>query len=133
MCEPLDRLQHRLPGAAEERDALVHLGGLRRVLEQHDVGERVARSEHGHALGARRLGDLVAELVDLGDRLLEVALGDVVGGDGHGVATVFGVRSASSYRARRLRPPLARLRDPLQALEVEQRLRPAEDLGASAG
>ena len=42
--EPLHRLEHRLAGAAEERDALGELGRSRRVLQQEDVGERVPRT-----------------------------------------------------------------------------------------
>ena len=79
---------------------------------------------------ARGLGDLVAELVDLGDRPLQVALGDVVGGHRHGVADGIRGPPASSYRTDAFVRALPRLRDPLQALEVEERLRPADDLRA---
>jgi hypothetical protein len=41
--EALDRLEDRLAGAAEERDALVHLRRLRAVLQEKDVAQRVAR------------------------------------------------------------------------------------------
>ena len=47
-AEPLQRLQQRVAGAAEEGDALGDLGRLRRVLEQEDVGQRVPGAEHGH-------------------------------------------------------------------------------------
>jgi hypothetical protein len=64
----------RLPGAAEEGDALVLLRRLRPVLEQEEVGLRMAGAEHRRAVRACLMGDLAAEIVDLGDRLLEVAL-----------------------------------------------------------
>ena len=72
--EALERLQHRLPGAAEECDALVLLRGLRPVFEQEEVRLRVAGAKHRGAFIACLLGDLAAEIVDLGNRLLEVAL-----------------------------------------------------------
>jgi hypothetical protein len=72
--QALERLEDRLASAPEERDALVLLRVLGAVLEEEDVGERVARAQHGRLLLAGRLHDLAAELVDLGDRLLQVAL-----------------------------------------------------------
>src|SRR5919108_687455 len=97
--------------------ALLHLGRLRRPLEQEDVRERVARAEHGHALSARGAGDLVAELVDLENGLLQVFLVDLVGGNGtHG----------GSFQVSRLADSFLGLRDPLERLEVDERLRPAE-------
>ena len=69
--EPLHRLEHRLAGTAEERDALGELGRSRRVLQQEDVGERVPRAED-----ATR--QLVAELVDLADRARQVVLVDLI-------------------------------------------------------
>ena len=39
--EPLERLQDRLAGAAEEGDALMDLALRRRVLQEHDVPEGV--------------------------------------------------------------------------------------------
>jgi len=36
-------------------------------------------SEHGHSLAVSGGGDLVPEVVDLGDRLLEILLVDFVG------------------------------------------------------
>ena len=86
-AQPLQRLEDRLAGAAEERDALLDLRRLRRVLEQHDVGERMAGAEHRNARSPAARRDLVAELVDLGDRLLQVLLVDLVGRHGaHGAA-----------------------------------------------
>ena len=40
---------HRLAGAAVERHALLRLRRLRPVLEQEDVGERVAGAHDGEA------------------------------------------------------------------------------------
>ena len=54
--QPLQRLLQRLAGAAEEGDALLDLRGLRRVLEQKDVRERMARAEHGHVRLVTRTG-----------------------------------------------------------------------------
>jgi len=92
--EPLERLQHGLPLAAEERDALLDLRRSRRVLEEEDVGERMARSEHGNAELVAGTSKLVAEVVDLCDRLLQVPLVDLVGwhGRGHGVPRGFWLR-----------------------------------------
>jgi hypothetical protein len=88
--EPLQRLEDRLAGASKERHALLRLGLERPVLEQHDVRERVARSEDGDAELARCMADLVTELVDLGDGLLQVLLVDLVGGHGgHGGRVLF--------------------------------------------
>ena len=78
--EPLQRLEDRLACAPEEGDAFLNLRRLRPVLEEHDVGARMPGSEHGHTLAVSGGGDLVAEVVDLGDRLLEVLLVDLVGG-----------------------------------------------------
>ena len=53
--QALQGLQHGLTGAAEERDALLDLRRLRCELQEHDVGERMARADDGHAqLVARR-------------------------------------------------------------------------------
>ncbi len=82
--QPLDRLQDRLSRTPEERDALVQLGRLGAVLEEEDVGQRVARADHGSPVRAGRARELGAELIDLGDRLLEVAIGDIVGCHRHG-------------------------------------------------
>ena len=86
--QALERFQHGLPCAPEEGDALLDLLRLRRVLEEHDVGQRVTRPDDRDAQLVARAGELVAELVDLGDRLLQVALVDLVGGHsgGHSVA-----------------------------------------------
>ena len=78
--QPLERLEERLAGAPEEGDALLDLSRLRAVLQQEDVGPRVPRAQDRHTLALAGGGDLVAELVDLGDRLLEVLLVDLVGG-----------------------------------------------------
>ena len=83
-AEALDRLENCLPGAPEEGDPLVDLGLPRRVLQEKDVAERVPRPEDGRPVRAGGLGDLVAELVHLGDRLLQVALGEFVSRHTHG-------------------------------------------------
>src|SRR4249920_823638 len=85
--EALQRLQNSLSRATEERDALLDLRGLGGELEEHDVRERMTRAHDRDpqlVTGARKL---VPELVDLGDRFLEVPLVDLVGwhGGGHGV------------------------------------------------
>ena len=80
--QPLERLQNRLARAPEERHALLDLLVLRRVLQEEDVGERVARSHDRDAQLVAGPGKLVAELVDLGDGLPQVALVDLVGGHG---------------------------------------------------
>jgi hypothetical protein len=49
------------------------------MLEQHHVRAGMTGSEHGHTLAVSGGGDLVPEVVDLGDRLLEVLLVDLVG------------------------------------------------------
>jgi hypothetical protein len=72
--EALQRLQHRLTGAPEEGDAFMLLRGLGPVLQEEEVGLRMAGAEHRRPVRACLLGDLAAEIVDLGDRLLEVAL-----------------------------------------------------------
>jgi hypothetical protein len=77
-AQPLQRLQQRLSGAAVERDALLHLRLLRLVLEQEHVRERVPGAEHRHLPLSGRARDLVAELVRLGDGLLQVLLEDLV-------------------------------------------------------
>ena len=51
--EALQRLEDRVAGAAEERDALGDLGRERSVLEEEDVAERVARSR-ARARASRR-------------------------------------------------------------------------------
>jgi len=78
--QPLERLEHRLAGSPVEGDALLHLGRLRCVLEQEDICARMAGAEHRHPLALGGARDLVAELVDLGDRFLQVLLVDLVGG-----------------------------------------------------
>jgi len=93
--EPLERLEHGLPRTTEERHALLDLRRLRRELQKEDVGERVARAEHGHAQLVAGARELVAELVDLGDGPLEVTLVDLVGGHGGG----HGVRGSFSSSA----------------------------------
>src|SRR5205085_9313216 len=82
-AQPLQRLEDRLPGAAEERDALLGLAALRRPLEHEDVRDPMARPEHRRAVGARTR-DLVAELVDLADRLAEIPVVDLVVRRSHG-------------------------------------------------
>ena len=83
-AQALQRLQDRLARAPVEGDAFLYLRGLRRVLQEHHVGERVARADDRHAALAGGAPDLVAELVDLADRLLEVLVEDLVGGhSGH--------------------------------------------------
>ena len=89
--EPLERLQHRLARPAEERDAFLDLRRLRRELQEHDVGQRMTGAEHRDPQLVAGARELVAELVDLGDRFLQVPLVDLVGGHGggHGVAGTF--------------------------------------------
>ena len=84
--QALQRLQQRLARPSVERNALLHLGGLRLVLEQEDVRQRMPGAEHGDVRLVTCAADLVAELVDLGDRLLQVTLVDLVGrhGSTHG-------------------------------------------------
>src|SRR5262249_28297043 len=74
----LQRLENRLSRPPVEGDALLNLRRLRPVLEQHHVGERVARADDRHAVPARPR-DLVGKLVALDDRLLQVLLVDLVG------------------------------------------------------
>ncbi len=84
--EAPQRLHQRAAGAPVEGDALLDLGGPRRVLEQHDVGLRMARSEHRHQRAARAVLaplDVACEEVELADRALEVLLTDLVVGRGH--------------------------------------------------
>ena len=92
--EALQRLEDGLSGAPEERDALLDLRRLRRELQEHDVGEGMARPDDGDAQLVTGARELVPELVDLGDRLLEVPLVDLVGGHGggHGVGVTFSFR-----------------------------------------
>jgi hypothetical protein len=47
---------------------------LRPVLQEEDVGEGMAGAQDRRLVRAGRLRDLSAELVDLGNRLLQVAL-----------------------------------------------------------
>ena len=91
--QALERLQHRLSRAAEERHALLDLRRQRQVLQQEDVCERVARADDRDAELVAGPRELVAELVDLGNGLLQVALVDLVGGQGrwHGVRSTFSV------------------------------------------
>ena len=83
--QPLQRLDQRVPGAAVEGDALLQLLRLRPVLEQEDAGERMAGRQRRRR-AVRGLRDLVRQAIDLGDRLAEVALVDLVcrHGGGHG-------------------------------------------------
>ena len=84
-AEPLQRLEHRLTRPSVEGDPLLYLRRLRSVLEEEDVGARVPGPDDRDPLALGGARDLVAELVDLGDRLLQVALIDLVGGcRGHG-------------------------------------------------
>src|SRR5207253_11214935 len=76
--EPLEGLEDRLPGPPVESDPLLNLCGLRAVLEQHHVGERMARA-HDRDAGPTGLGYLVSQIVDLDDGFLEVLLVDLVG------------------------------------------------------
>src|SRR5207249_2842401 len=68
----LQGLENRLPGPPKEGDSLVLLRILRSVLEKKDVGEGVPRAQHRRPLRARRLRNLTSEIVDLGDRLLQI-------------------------------------------------------------
>ncbi len=89
--QALQRLQDRLPRTAEERDTFLDLRRLRQVLQQEDVGQRMARADDRDPELVAGPRELVAELVDLGNRLLQVALVDLVGGHGrwHGVRSTF--------------------------------------------
>src|SRR5207244_10422908 len=69
---------------SEERDPFAQLRRLRPVLQEEDLRLWMPRAEDRHSVRPGGLGDLVAELVDLGDRLLQIPLGDVVRGHGHG-------------------------------------------------
>ena len=71
-----------LPGPPEEGDTLLDLGRLRRPLEEEDVRERMARPEHRNVELVTQGEQLIAELVDLGDRLAQVTLVDLVGRGG---------------------------------------------------
>src|SRR5439155_23897147 len=83
--QALERLDDRLSGPSVERHTLLRLRRLRAVLEQEDVGQRVAGADDGEMRIAGGPRDLVTELVDLGDCLLEVPLEDLVGRRGrHG-------------------------------------------------
>jgi hypothetical protein len=53
------------------------------VLEEEDIGERMAGAEHRHARTGTGLRELVPESVDLGDRLLQVLLEDFVSRHSH--------------------------------------------------
>ena len=81
--QPLQGLQHRLPRAAVERDPFLHLRGLRFLLQEEDICERMAGPQHRYPALARGAPDLVPEIVDLGDRFLQVLLEDFVGHGWH--------------------------------------------------
>ena len=90
--EPLQRLQQRLPRAAEEGDALLDLRRLRRPFEQEDVRQRMPGSDDRDVELVAVARKLVAERVDLGDRLLQVTVVDLVGGHGaHDRSVTFAV------------------------------------------
>ena len=56
------------------------LGRLRLILEEEDIGERMAGAEHRHVrLVAAAHPISSPELVDLGDGLLQVTVADLVG------------------------------------------------------
>ncbi len=81
-AQALAALHDRRAGAAEERHALVALARLRLVLEQHDVGQRMAGADHRHRLAVRAHAaaqHLAGELVDLGDGASQVLVVDLVG------------------------------------------------------
>src|SRR6478736_165999 len=85
-AQPLDALQHRLAGPAEEGHALLHLRSRGPVLEQEDVGQRVAGADHRRLCGmvvADPGRDLMAELVGLGDGAGLVSLVDLIVGHAH--------------------------------------------------
>ena len=54
------------------------------VLEEEDVAERMTRAEHRHVRLVGEGEELRLQLVDLADRLAEIALVDLVGGHGSG-------------------------------------------------
>ena len=88
--EPPQRLDQRGAGAAVEGDAFLQLLCLRAVLEQEDVRQRVPGGQGGGG-PVRGLRDLLRQPIDLGDRLTEVALVDLVcrHGGGHAAARTF--------------------------------------------
>jgi hypothetical protein len=96
-AEALQRLEQGVACAAEERDALRDLGRLRGMLEEEDVGERMARAEDGDVRLVGEGEELRLKLVDLADRLPKVALVDLVGGHGssHGGSLNFCSRGPS--------------------------------------
>src|SRR6185312_7449798 len=84
--QALERLHQRRAGAPVEGDALLDLRRTRVVLDEHDVGLRMAGPEHRHEVAARTVAallQLAREVVQLADRPLEVLLADLVVGDGH--------------------------------------------------
>ena len=79
---------------------------------------------------AGRLRDLAAELVDLGDRLLQVALVRCRRrARSRAFRRVFGAGGPLFLHGGLRARGLPSLRHPLQPLEVDERLRPAQDLG----
>ena len=76
--QALQRLEERVASAAVEGDSLLQLRRLRRVLEEEDVGERMAGAENRDASSSRSLRELVTESVAFGDCLLQVLLVDLV-------------------------------------------------------
>ena len=80
-AKTLERLLQGHAGASVESDALLDLGGLCGMLDQEDVGLRVAAAEHRHQVAARALVavvNLVRERVELADRPVEIFLADLV-------------------------------------------------------
>jgi hypothetical protein len=76
-AEPLQRLQDRLPRAAEVGDALLRLRAPGRPLEHEHVGERMARADDRRPLPGGA-SDLVVQGVHLEDRLAQVPVVDLV-------------------------------------------------------
>src|SRR5205814_10561143 len=72
--QALQRLEERIARAAVEGDSLLQFRGLRCVLEEEDVGERMAGAVNRDARSPRGLRELVTESVALGDCFLQVLL-----------------------------------------------------------
>ena len=81
--QALQRLDQRIAGTTVEGDTLLELLRLRPELQQEDVRQRVPCGQRGRS-PIRGLRNLVRQAIDLGDRLAEVALVDLICGHGRG-------------------------------------------------